>query len=66
MRIDPFSLISAQAAKTPAQPATRVPEPQAPAKAEFSRLEIPKVNTPNGSQNFTLPERLGTRLDIKV
>jgi hypothetical protein len=63
MRIDPFSLISAQAAKAPAQAAARSSEP---AKAEFTRLEIPKVDTPNKSQNFTLPERLGTRLDIKV
>lgn len=64
MRIDPFSLISAQAAKAPAQAAIRSPEPSKP---EFSRLEIPKAaGTPNGTQGFPRPERLGTHLDIKV
>ncbi len=71
MRIDPYSLISAQAAKAPdrapAAASARPPEPQAPAKAEFSRLEIPKApDTPNRAQGFTQPERLGARLDIKV
>jgi hypothetical protein len=68
MRIDPYSLISAQAARMAAPPPPQLQaSAQAAAKPEFSRLDFPQAgDPPRAAQGPGPPERLGARLDIKV
>jgi len=66
MRIDPSSLISAQAARWPAQPR---PAPQKEAEASFESLTFrntPEAGKPVASTNPAPTRRLGANLDIKV
>jgi hypothetical protein len=69
MRIDGSSLIAAQSAPLPSQPANRTP--QVADKPLFEPINFPRAEAaqPPAKASVTtqsLPRRLGSQLDIKV